>query len=621
MAARSAQQVPSASSSDFIHTMAPARPRFLAVVSPVAPETSVVAGSSGPAVCETSPPSRSSYGRRALERLLARLWLLGLLTVFIAALTICKLSGEVDFVTPVASVPDWMWHEETATAEGTVKQSSQAKEEHATVKKVATVMGRGSDKDITDQKQIKDTRSAHSRREEKLAELRKKQMETNRLQEFQKQRRGLNKLIREERAAEMSLRAKVAKQRVDDQARVQALRRIGETWPEGLFAPYLLWSEDYQAYISNSTNANLFFKKARGRLRRMRTAASDRFMRLFADAAERLGLPIIAHAGSLLSFIRQGELKTDDTDFKTFSRFFKNFERQPMAPSGQRPPHAGQMLTKYGWYQDRGSRSRVEKHNKTVTERFWRQQGKPPEPASWVSLLVFVTLFVLVRRQYFKVAGGVALVGAFIGACLVGQYCSATAGDTPWSSIPRRFAEFGVPGEFGYEVGFVVDGHKIELFVSVEEQHSYWTGLWVSSRLYRCELPGPTDFAPAVDVSSGTRFWIPTTAFLELEYLYGAGWTSPFNGSWDWAKSVRNFSACDMIQPVAYSPDKPMYPTAVASWDSALRQLSVRSPTNLVPAEYVGEELAAAIAEQYVKPARSESFEEVCGVLDIFNPS
>lgn len=312
----------------------------------------------------------------------------------------------------------------------------------------------------------------------------------------------------------------------------------GCTYPRHFFEPYLVWSDRHQAYVSNATQSELFWARFGKFVKRARTLASDSLARVMLDAMHRVGLPPILHAGSLLAFIRQGELKTDDFDFKVFPRFFPDtIDKYVDLDVPLRPRN----LTIFGW-EDR-PKTRIKKatrHRKIIRQ---------------------------IR--------------------------------VPGSKQRMWFDEFGVPGEFGYELGVSVNWTKFELFMCVEEEDSYWTGLWVRGKLYRCKLPGPTAFAPAVDVLSGARFWIPTSTFLELEYFYGLSWDIPYdssahNNTWYWATSVKNFSSCDMKNHVTSVDVSSMMPMSRASWDFALNPLAA--------AEQGGSNQSASTADVHGEP-------------------
>ena len=93
-------------------------------------------------------------------------------------------------------------------------------------------------------------------------------------------------------------------------------------WPKELFSPFLAWSDEHGAFVSNATHADLFRARWRAGSRQANTSALvDEKIRLFLDGMVKAGLPPVINRGSLLSFLREGRLYTDDVDFVTFRRF------------------------------------------------------------------------------------------------------------------------------------------------------------------------------------------------------------------------------------------------------------------------------------------------------------
>jgi len=265
-------------------------------------------------------------------------------------------------------------------------------------------------------------------------------------------------------------------------------------WPKDLFSPYLVWSEKHEAFISNTTNANAWLKRYAGQVSwaprtRLQTTIQNFALKKFLGGMARAQLPPVITAGSLLAFVRQGAMMTEDADFMTFYRFL-----QPN-------------LTKSNWW----------------------------------------------------------------GRCMS-------------SNMPARW-KYSEPSKPGYELAFTYDVGstrvKIDLFFAQEEEEYSATGFWADGKLYKCILPGPTGFAPAMDVNSGSRFFISTMALLNLEYLYGPSWDKPYKKvRWTWHDSPADFSSCDLHTPRSTHSSfssaedqkwKKSIPTK--AWDAELRHL------------------------------------------------
>jgi len=93
-----------------------------------------------------------------------------------------------------------------------------------------------------------------------------------------------------------------------------ALKRDGTESP-GPLSPYLIWNSTDRAFVCNVTNL------ARSVTRRGRYPEDARPALRFLAALESLRLPAVLTDGSLLGFVRDCKLGTDDVDFVTFARF------------------------------------------------------------------------------------------------------------------------------------------------------------------------------------------------------------------------------------------------------------------------------------------------------------
>eukprot|EP00747_Dinoflagellata_sp_TGD_P065433 gnl/TRDRNA2_/TRDRNA2_154356_c0_seq1.p1 gnl/TRDRNA2_/TRDRNA2_154356_c0~~gnl/TRDRNA2_/TRDRNA2_154356_c0_seq1.p1 ORF type:complete len:481 (+),score=52.17 gnl/TRDRNA2_/TRDRNA2_154356_c0_seq1:53-1495(+) len=132
----------------------------------------------------------------------------------------------------------------------------------------------------------------------------------------------------------------------------------------------------------------------------------------------------------------------------------------------------------------------------------------------------------------------------------------------------------GDVNDAGYEISYSKEDVKIDLYVAEEGANSYWYPLWIRGReeLHRCLAPGPTAFAPAVHIPTGARFFVPTTALLEMQHSYGPLWEMPYEAAygkkWKWDESVWDFDSCQNK-----SFHKQREQQSFSSWDPLLEKL------------------------------------------------
>jgi len=94
---------------------------------------------------------------------------------------------------------------------------------------------------------------------------------------------------------------------------------LEQDWADapGPLSPYLVWNSTEGAFVCNSTNSDLFADRTSNSPEDSRPV-----LRLLA-ALESWRIPAILTLGSLLSFVRDCRLGTDDFDFVVFGRFLR----------------------------------------------------------------------------------------------------------------------------------------------------------------------------------------------------------------------------------------------------------------------------------------------------------